>query len=41
LPIKEFFEPFAGGAIVSLTVAAEKLANHVTMVELDENVAAV
>jgi len=37
----EFIEPFAGGAIVSLTVAAERLAGHVTMVELDEQVAAV
>ncbi|MBA2391785.1 MAG: DNA adenine methylase [Ktedonobacteraceae bacterium] len=34
-------EPFAGGAAVSLTVAAEKLADHVIMVELDEEVAAV
>jgi DNA adenine methylase len=38
---EEFVEPFAGGAIVSLTVAFEQLANHVTMVELDECVAAV
>ena len=37
----EFFEPFAGGAIVGLTVAAERLADHVTLVELDEQVAAV
>jgi DNA adenine methylase len=37
----EFIEPFTGGGIVSLTVAAEKLAAHVTMVELDEQVAAV
>lgn len=37
----EFIEPFAGGGIVSLTVAAENLAPHVTMVELDEQVAAV
>jgi DNA adenine methylase len=37
----EFIEPFAGGGIVSLTVAAESLAGHVTMVELDEQVAAV
>src|SRR5947209_1313260 len=37
----EFIEPFAGGGIVSLTVAAERLANHVTMVELDSQVAAV
>ncbi len=34
-------EPFAGGGIVSLTVAAEDLAEHMTMVELDEQVAAV
>ncbi|MEO8151191.1 MAG: DNA adenine methylase [Bacteroidia bacterium] len=34
-------EPFAGGGIVSLTAAFEKLANHVTMVEMDEEVAAV
>jgi DNA adenine methylase len=37
----EFIESFAGGAIVSLTVAAENLADHVTMVELDDQVAAV
>ncbi|MEW6207454.1 MAG: DNA adenine methylase [Acidobacteriota bacterium] len=37
----EFIEPFAGGGIISLTVAAEKLASRVTMVELDEQVAAV
>ena len=37
----EFIEPFAGGGIISLTVAAEKLAGHVTMVELDGQVAAV
>ena len=40
-PHAEFIEPFAGGGIVSLTVAAENLAQHVTMVELDEQVAAV
>jgi len=39
--ISEFIEPFAGGGIVSLTVAAEQLADHVTMVELDEDVSAV
>lgn len=38
---RDFIEPFAGGGIVSLTVAAENLADHVTMVELDEQVAAV
>lgn len=39
--VAEFIEPFAGGGIVSLTVAAEGLADHITMVELDEDVAAV
>ena len=34
----ELIEPFAGGGIVSLTAAAEQLANHVTIVELDEDV---
>lgn len=37
----EFIEPFAGGGIVSLTVAAENLSERVTMVEIDEDVAAV
>lgn len=37
----ELIEPFVGGGIVSLTVAAERLANHVIMVELDDQVAAV
>ncbi|MBN2547593.1 MAG: DNA adenine methylase [Anaerolineales bacterium] len=37
----EFIEPFAGGAIIGLTVAFEQLANHVTLVELDKEVAAV
>jgi len=36
-----FVEPFAGGAIVSLTVASEKLADRVLFVELDEQVASV
>jgi DNA adenine methylase len=36
-----FIEPFAGGGIVSLTVAFEELAKFVVMVELDEQVAAV
>ena len=36
-----FIEPFAGGGIVGLTVAAEGLAEHVTMVEIDEDVASV
>jgi len=38
---KGLIEPFAGGAIVSLTAAFEKLAKSVTMVERDEEVAAV
>ena len=37
----EFIELFAGGGIIGLTVAAENLANHVTMIELDPDVAAV
>src|SRR5690348_15168944 len=42
LPTKPsmFVEPFAGGGIVSLTVAFEDLADRVLMVELDHNVAA-
>ena len=36
-----FFEPFAGGGIVGLSVAFENLANHVVLVELDPQVAAV
>ena len=38
---KEFVEPFAGGANIGLSVAIENLADHVTLVELDEQVAAV
>ncbi len=38
---KVFIEPFAGGGIISLTVAAEKLAEKVVMVELDREVASV
>jgi DNA adenine methylase len=34
-------EPFAGGGIISLTAAFERLADHVVMVELDEQIAAV
>ncbi|MDR0414001.1 MAG: DNA adenine methylase [Prevotellaceae bacterium] len=37
----ELIEPFAGGGIVSLTAAFENLANNITMVEKDEEVAAV
>jgi DNA adenine methylase len=36
-----FIEPFAGGAIVGLTVAFEKMADVVILVEKDEQVAAV
>lgn len=36
-----FVEPFAGGAIVGLTVAFEDLAERVILVELDQDVAAV
>jgi DNA adenine methylase len=36
-----FVEPFAGGGIISLTVAMENLAQRVVMVECDANVAAV
>ncbi|RRR75369.1 MAG: DNA adenine methylase [Candidatus Viridilinea halotolerans] len=36
-----YIEPFAGGGIVSLTVAFEQLAERVLMVELDPQVAAV
>src|SRR5881396_794504 len=31
----DLIEPFAGGAIVGLTAAFERLAEHVTLVELD------
>ncbi|WP_395088342.1 DNA adenine methylase [Armatimonas sp.] len=40
-PPCEFVEPFAGGGILSLTVAFERLAERVTMVERDPAVAAV
>ncbi len=39
--IHEVIEPFAGGGIIGLTVAHEQLADHVTMIELDPDVAAV
>ena len=43
LPVqpKALIEPFAGGAIIGLTVAFEKLADSVVLVEKDEQVAAV
>lgn len=37
----DFVEPFAGGGIVSLTVAFENLARSILMVEKDEDVASV
>jgi len=40
-PLPNFSEPFAGGGIAALTAAFEGLARHVTMVEIDEQVAAV
>ncbi len=39
--VAELIEPFAGGAIVGLTAAFEELATRVTLVEKDEDVAAV
>jgi len=39
--IKVLIEPFAGGGIVSLTAAFEKLAEQIIMIELDEEIAAV
>lgn len=38
---KELIEPFAGGGIVSLTAVCENLVGRATMVEQDEDVAAV
>lgn len=40
-PTSVFIEPFAGGAIASLTVAFEKLAEHVVFAETDDGVSAV
>jgi DNA adenine methylase len=39
--VKKLIEPFAGGGIVSLTAAFEKLAEQIIMVEMDEEIAAV
>jgi DNA adenine methylase len=39
--LPHFVEPFAGGGVVSVVVACEGLAGRVTMVELDDDVAAV
>jgi DNA adenine methylase len=43
LPVRPttLIEPFAGGGIVGLTVAFEQLAEHVILVELDDQVATV
>src|SRR5712671_1893942 len=41
VPPARLIEPFAGGAIVSLTAAFERLARHVIFAEMDEGVAAV
>jgi DNA adenine methylase len=38
---RNFVEPFAGGAIVGLTVAFERLAQKVVLIELDDDVASV
>lgn len=38
---KNLIEPFAGGGIVGLTVAFEDLADHITLVELDHQIASV
>lgn len=40
-PPAKLVEPFAGGGIVSLTTAFEKLAEHVILIELDDEVAVV
>jgi DNA adenine methylase len=40
-PVAELIEPFAGGAIVGLTAVFEQLAGCLTLIELDQNVAAV
>ena len=37
----EFAEPFAGGGIVGLSVLFENLAEKLTLIELDENIASV
>lgn len=40
-PPREFVEPFAGGAIAGLSMLFDGLTAHLTLVELDEDVAAV
>jgi DNA adenine methylase len=39
--VSHLIEPFAGGGIVSLTAAFENLAEHITMIEIDKEIAAV
>lgn len=39
--VRELIEPFAGGAIIGLTAVFEDLADRVTLIELDEDIAAV
>jgi DNA adenine methylase len=39
--VEELIEPFAGGAIIGLTAACEGLADRVTLVEMDPDIAAV
>jgi len=41
VPPRVLVEPFAGGGIISLTAAFEKLAERVVLVELDDQIAAV
>src|SRR5439155_9954315 len=40
-PVEELIEPFAGGGVAGLTAAFEGLAERVTLVEIDPDVAAV
>ena len=40
-PPRTLVEPFAGGGIISLTAAFEKLTDRVVLVELDDQIAAV
>jgi DNA adenine methylase len=39
--VPELIEPFAGGGIVSLTAAFERLADEILMVEMDDEISAV
>ena len=40
-PVEQLIEPFAGGGIVGLTAAFERLAKRVTLIEIDPEIAAV